>query len=71
MQKFTKEQAIAIMGFTGISTTNFSTFQEDVEKRLGRTVWTHEFARADLSEKIKELYKEDFLSFCTEYGDVK
>ena len=72
--KFTKEQALAIMGFTGITTTNFSTFHEDVEKRMGAEhgvervpVWTHQFADEEFSDKVKALYKDDFLSYCEDY----
>lgn len=65
--KFTKEQALAIMGFTGYTTTNFSTFHEDVEKRIGHPVWTHQFADIEFSFKVKALYKDDFLSFCEDY----
>lgn len=64
--KFTKEQALAIMGFTGITTTNFSTFHEDVEKRMGDPVWTHQFLDEEFSDKVNALYKDDFLSFCCE-----
>lgn len=69
MEKLTKEQAIAIMGFTGISTTNFSTFHKDVEQRMGCPVFTHQFANEDFMEKIKELYREDFLKMCMSYED--
>lgn len=62
--RLTKEQAIILTGFTGIAFGPFSHFHEDVEKRLGRPVWTHEFASEDLMNHIKELYKEDFLSVC-------
>jgi hypothetical protein len=65
--KFTKEQALAIMGFTGFTTTNFSTFHEDVEKRIGHSVWTHQFADQEFSDKVKALYKDDFLSYCEDY----
>jgi len=56
MNKLTKEQAIILTGFTGILCCNFSDFHKDVEKRLGRAVFTHEFATLDL----KEVYKSDF-----------
>ena len=59
--KLTKEQAIILTGFTGITCCKFSDFQGDVEKRLGYPVWTHEFADKEFSEKLQELYKEDFL----------
>jgi len=62
MQKLTKEQAIVITGFTGImACKSFNDFHGDVEKRLGRPVFTHEFANKELSEEIKELYKSDFM----------
>lgn len=57
MKKLTKEQAIIITGFTGVLIGKFSDFHEDIEKRLGRPVITHEMAYLD----AKELYKEDFL----------
>lgn len=67
MQKLTKEQAIVIMGYTGITVcNNFGDFQEDVEKRLGRGVWTHEFASKEFTEEIHALYKPDFLKLIPE-----
>lgn len=67
MEKLSKQQALAIMGFTGISTTNFSIFHEDVEKRMGCPVWTHQFANEEFSAKVKELYREDFIAMCEDY----
>lgn len=59
MQKLTKEQAVVITGFTGIMSCNFSDFHADVERRMGRPVFTHEFAFN--ADEVKELYREDFL----------
>lgn len=64
MNKLTKEQAIVIMGYTGISTCNFSDFHADVERRLGHSVWTHTFGEKEFVEELKELYREDFLKIC-------
>lgn len=61
-QTLTKEQAIILTGFTGILCGSFSAFHEDVEKRLGRPVWTHEFAGEEFTAEVKEAYKEDFIS---------
>lgn len=61
VQKLTKEQAIILTGFTGIACCKFSYFHEDVEKRLGHPVFTHEFGSKEFSEKLKDIYKEDFL----------
>lgn len=65
--KFTKEQALVVMGYTGIATTNFSFFYEDVEKCLGRPIWTwtHEFANEEFMEKVKAAYHADFISMCS------
>lgn len=66
MQKLTKEQAIVITGFTGITCCNFGDFHEDVEKRLGYSVFTHQFGNEDFAKKVKELYKDDFIAICKE-----
>jgi len=62
MNKLTKEQAVVITGFTGIMACKFSDFHEDLERRIGHAVWTHEFGNPEFMEKVKELYKNDFLS---------
>lgn len=64
MTKFTKEQAIAIMGFTGFTTCNLGEFHDAVEKRMGRPVFTHEFANRTFADKVKELYRKDFIERC-------
>lgn len=64
MEKFTREQALAVTGFTGITAIEFSEFHGDVEKRLGRPVFTHEFASEEMAKEIKELYREDFINLC-------
>lgn len=62
-QQLTKEQAIILTGFTGILCVSFSVFHEDVEKRLGRPVFTHEFGDRPFFEgEIKELYRNDFMT---------
>ncbi len=67
-EKLTEDQAIILTGFTGIlCCKNFSTFHKDVEQRLGRPVWTHEFA--DMRERLKELYRNDFLALIPESND--
>ena len=62
IKKLTKEQAIVITGFTGKLIGSFSDFHEDVEKRLGRSVMTHELAYLDMNK----IYKEDFIKMSPE-----
>lgn len=66
MSKLSLDQAIIVTGFTGVLACPFSNFHADVERRLGRSVWTHEFASKELKEKLKEEYRSDFVSMCAE-----
>lgn len=47
----------------------FEDYHTDVEKRIGRTVWTHEFGNKEFSKEVKDMYKEEFLAICY-LGDV-
>jgi hypothetical protein len=61
MQKLTEEQGIVLTGFTGfLCCESFSLFHTDVEKRLNRVVFTHEFTSKEFAESLKELYRADF-----------
>jgi hypothetical protein len=62
MKKLTKDQAIVITGFTGVTACQFVDFHGDVEKRLGHPVFSHQFGDEKFSEMIKELYRMDFLA---------
>ena len=65
VQKLTKEQALIVSGMTGICCISpFSLFHEDIEKRLGRPVFTHELASKEVMDEIQDAYKEDFLAMC-------
>ncbi len=66
MTKLTKEQAIVITGYTGITACNFGDFHGDVEKRLGHPVWTHQFGDKQFMERIQELYRADFMEMVTQ-----
>lgn len=66
MNKLTLEQAIAITAYTGVSACDFSVFHKDVEKRLGQSVYTHQFANVGFARQVKELYREDFLAMVLE-----
>lgn len=64
MDKLTIEQGIVISAYTGFLCCEFSAMHADVEKRIGHPVWTHQFADKEMREKIKELYKADFIAMC-------
>lgn len=58
----TLEQGIILTGYTNVKLAPFSDFHKDAEKRIGHPIFTHEFADPKLVEKLKELYRPDFLS---------
>lgn len=60
----TKEEKLIVSAYTGILMTDFSNFHEFVEKKLGRPVYTHEFADETVMNELKESVKEDFLNLC-------
>lgn len=62
MQRLTKEQAIILTGYTGITCCAFHLFHEDVEKRVGRPVFTHEMGTEGFMERVRDLYREDFIA---------
>lgn len=64
MERLTKEQAAVLGAFTGIMSGPFSDLQEYAEKKLGRSVWTHEFASEHFFSQLKELSREDFIAIC-------
>ena len=63
-KRLTKEQAIIITGYTGYLACEFSLFHEDVEKRMGRPVFTHEFGKEQFTEQLRDLYRVDYLAIC-------
>ena len=66
MEKLTMGQAIVISGYTGIMACPFSKLHDDAEKRLGRPVYTHEFAGKAFTDAVKELYRDEFLAMIPE-----
>ena len=46
-QELTKEQAVIVSGFTGYAACAFWHLHQDVEKRMGRPVFTREFGNGE------------------------
>lgn len=62
MKGLTKEQAVIITAITGnLFCKNFSDFQEEVEKKLGRSVWTHQFDDPEVTEETRKAFEDDFM----------
>lgn len=66
MDKLTEEQKIALTGFTkSMLVDNFSTFHGDVERRIARAVYTHEFASEEFwANVVKPLYENEVKEMC-------
>jgi len=64
--KFTREQAAIIGAYTGFLAGPFEDMHAYAEKKLGRPVWTHEFANRDVVKGLREVSREDFVALCAE-----
>ena len=60
----TKQEKLLITAYTGICMVNFDDFHEYVEKKLGRQVWTHEFATEELTTELKAKVRDEFIELC-------
>ena len=60
----TKYEATVISAYTGIAMTSFGNIHEYAEKKLGRPIFTHEFADETVWKVLNEKCKGDFLEIC-------
>ena len=60
----TLEQGIILTAFTGILMCPFEDFQEAIQNRLGRPIWTHELGEPAIWQEIKEAFTSDFMAIC-------
>jgi hypothetical protein len=60
--RLTKEQAVIISAYTGFLICNFSDMHEEVERRMGYPIWTHQFADKVLMAQVREKFKSDFIA---------
>lgn len=58
----TKRECAIVSAYTGILCGDFNEFHKYIEELLGRPVYTHEFANANLWKVIRELSKDDFVN---------
>ena len=65
MKPLDLDQAVVISAFTGICCCNFGDMHAEVEKRLGRPIFTHQFADKELwNNEIKPAFRDDFIAMC-------
>jgi len=63
MQKLTMEQAVVVSAYTGFLVCPFDKMHAEIEKRLGRPVWTHEMGcKKFMDEQIRPAFKADFVA---------
>jgi len=62
----TVNEKVIITGYTGVCMGHMANFHADVEKRLGRPIFTHEFGVSSFWVEIKEVYKDAFMKLCAE-----
>lgn len=60
MSKLTEQQAIVITAVTGCVCGDFSKFHAAVEAKLGRPVWTHQFAEPEVAAEIKAAFMPEY-----------
>ena len=66
MSRLTREQAAIIGAYTGICCGPFADMHEYAEKKLGRPIWTHQFANKTLMRELAAAAKDDFVALCAE-----
>jgi hypothetical protein len=64
LPRLTREQAAIIGAVTGYTAGPFSDIHEYAERKLGRPIWTTEFADLGLRNELRAAAKEDFLAIC-------
>lgn len=58
----TQQERIIVSAYTGYLLCPFKLVHEYVEKKLGRPVWTHEFAFEKTWDEIREKCRDDFIA---------
>lgn len=66
----TKQEAIVVSAYTGFLMCDFNDMHEYIEKKLGRPIYTHEFALDLIQNEIHEKVKPDFLKICAKAQEL-
>ena len=65
----TTKERIIVSAYTGYLLCPFQFVHEYIEKKLGRPVWTHEFADERVLEEIREKCRDDFVALADMRGE--
>ena len=68
--KLSREQAAIIGAFTGYTAGPFEDIHDYAEKKLGRSIFTQEFASQKVAEELREAAREDFRDLCADRDSV-
>lgn len=60
----TKQEAIIVSAYTGVLMCEVSDLHEYIEKKLGRSVFTHELADKAVWKEIAKAVKPDLIAIC-------
>ena len=60
----TKEERLVVSAYTGVLMTSFHEFHKFAEEKLGRPIFTHEFADQVIIDDLKETVYGDFMGLC-------
>lgn len=60
----TLKERVIVSAYTGVLMCDFHHVHKYIEKKLGRSVFTHEMALDIVQEEIKAAAKPDFLALC-------
>ena len=66
MDKLTVNQAAIVSAYTGYLVGKFSDMYEYAEAKLGRPIFTHEFASHALTEELRNASMPDFIALSPE-----
>lgn len=69
MSKLTRKQAAIVGAYTGFTAGPFQDIHALAEAKLGRPIWTHEFARVELAAELREAVKADYMALCADVSD--
>lgn len=65
----TKQECAIVMAYTGYSMLqgdDIAIFHKYVEEKMGKPLWTHEYASPEMMFKISRACKDDFIKLCRE-----